>query len=231
MIPIVVITGQSDDKNHLKALEAGADDFLAKPFNMNFLKARLKSLLSVKILYDMNLEYQETLKKSNIELMQKFGFSGFPVVENSNLLVGIVTHRDLRFKTNLKLLVKEVMTHDPVTACDGISVENALKILDLIVQFGTDGGTPLYLGLLNYLNPRTRSDALWRGRSRTLARHCRQSRHVWHVRDDESIQHIRRPVDRADAGDSRDPRPSSLRHRIRFRHRPEPAECHCQCWK
>lgn len=71
MIPIVVITGQSDDKNHLKALEAGADDFLAKPFNMNFLKARLKSLLSVKILYDMNVDYQETLKKSNIELMQK----------------------------------------------------------------------------------------------------------------------------------------------------------------
>ena len=71
MVPIIVITGLADDENHLGALEYGADDFLAKPFNINFLKARLKSLLSTKQLYDQNMAYQESLKISNIELMEK----------------------------------------------------------------------------------------------------------------------------------------------------------------
>jgi putative two-component system response regulator len=71
MVPIIVITGFSDADNHLKALEIGADDFLAKPFNLHFLKARLKSLLEMKRLYDMNLEYQKRLKKNNIDLMQE----------------------------------------------------------------------------------------------------------------------------------------------------------------
>ncbi len=71
IVPIIVITGLSDDDNHLKALEMGADDFLAKPFNIHFLKARLKSLLSLKRLHDENMEYQKFLKKSNLDLMQK----------------------------------------------------------------------------------------------------------------------------------------------------------------
>ncbi len=71
IVPIVVITGLGDDKSHLKALEMGADDFLAKPFNIHFLKAKLKSLLSLKRLYDENKEYQERLKQDNISLMQQ----------------------------------------------------------------------------------------------------------------------------------------------------------------
>jgi len=71
MIPIVIITGLKDEQNHLKALELGADDFLIKPFNFNFLKARLRSLLSIKMLYDLNRKYQQKLKESNIELMHE----------------------------------------------------------------------------------------------------------------------------------------------------------------
>lgn len=70
-IPIVVITGLTDEETHLKALEAGADGFLTKPFKIHFLKTRLKALLSLKMLNDIKAEYQDKLKKSNIELMQK----------------------------------------------------------------------------------------------------------------------------------------------------------------
>jgi putative two-component system response regulator len=71
IVPIVVITGLGDDQSHLKALEMGADDFLAKPFNIHFLKAKIKSLLSLKRLYDENREYQNRLKQDNISLMQQ----------------------------------------------------------------------------------------------------------------------------------------------------------------
>ena len=40
----------------------------------------------------------------------ELGFSGFPVVDNSNNLVGIITGRDLRFETDLSKPVSVLMT-------------------------------------------------------------------------------------------------------------------------
>lgn len=44
------------------------------------------------------------------ELTAKNGFAGFPVVTESNELVGIITGRDVRFVTNLDKKVEDVMT-------------------------------------------------------------------------------------------------------------------------
>ncbi|MFV0576912.1 MAG: IMP dehydrogenase [Vibrio sp.] len=43
-------------------------------------------------------------------LTQKHGFAGFPVVTESNELVGIITGRDVRFVTDLSKTVEKVMT-------------------------------------------------------------------------------------------------------------------------
>lgn len=71
MIPVVIVTALSDDEHHLEAVRAGADDFLPKPFNIHFLQARLKTLLTLKMINDQNLRYQEQLKRSNVELLEK----------------------------------------------------------------------------------------------------------------------------------------------------------------
>ncbi|MFZ5519243.1 MAG: IMP dehydrogenase [Candidatus Zhuqueibacterota bacterium] len=64
-----------------------------------------------------------------ISVMEKYHISGIPVVENDKL-VGILTNRDLRFETNLKLKIKEVMTKENlVTAPIGTTLELAEKIL------------------------------------------------------------------------------------------------------
>lgn len=58
-------------------------------------------------------------------LMAKFRISGVPVVENGKL-VGILTNRDLRFETNLDLLVRDRMTKQPlVTVPVGTTLEQA----------------------------------------------------------------------------------------------------------
>ena len=44
-IPVVIITASGDRQNRLKALEAGADEFLTKPLNEVILLARIRSLL------------------------------------------------------------------------------------------------------------------------------------------------------------------------------------------
>jgi IMP dehydrogenase len=64
-----------------------------------------------------------------LQLMERYRISGIPVVEGRKL-VGIVTNRDLRFETNLKQKVKEVMTKDHlVTARAGITLEESKALL------------------------------------------------------------------------------------------------------
>lgn len=44
-IPIIVISARSEDRDKIKALDAGADDYLTKPFSIDELRARLRATL------------------------------------------------------------------------------------------------------------------------------------------------------------------------------------------
>ena len=59
------------------------------------------------------------------EIKSKYGFSGFPVIDNSNNLVGLITNRDIRFVEDDKTKVSEVMTTDLVTVPEGVDKEIA----------------------------------------------------------------------------------------------------------
>jgi putative two-component system response regulator len=48
LIPLVLMTALSNREDRLQAIEAGADDFVAKPLNVEELKARLRSLVRLK---------------------------------------------------------------------------------------------------------------------------------------------------------------------------------------
>ncbi|MEG0107680.1 MAG: response regulator transcription factor [Lachnospiraceae bacterium] len=45
MVPIIVVSARSEDKDKIEALDAGADDYLTKPFSVDELLARLRSTL------------------------------------------------------------------------------------------------------------------------------------------------------------------------------------------
>jgi IMP dehydrogenase len=64
-----------------------------------------------------------------LELMRKYSISGIPITVDGKL-VGILTNRDLRFETNTRQLIKDVMTKDKlVTAEVGTTLEKAKEIL------------------------------------------------------------------------------------------------------
>lgn len=56
--PIIVISARNDDRDKIKALDAGADDYLTKPFSVEELLARLRSTLR-------RIQYLES--KGNVE--------------------------------------------------------------------------------------------------------------------------------------------------------------------
>lgn len=62
LIPIVLVTGLTEAEDRLRGIEAGADDFLSKPFDRAELKARVRSLLRRK-------EYTDELDRADQVLM------------------------------------------------------------------------------------------------------------------------------------------------------------------
>ncbi len=64
-IPIIMVTALNEVDDKVKGIEAGADDFISKPFNKLELLARVKSLLRIKYLHD-ELE----LKIKELEIAQ-----------------------------------------------------------------------------------------------------------------------------------------------------------------
>lgn len=62
--------------------------------------------------------------------MRENGIGGIPIVDDNNVLVGIVTNRDLRFQREGNRSITEVMTKDNlVTASEGTTLEDAEHIL------------------------------------------------------------------------------------------------------
>ena len=63
-------------------------------------------------------------------LCGQYRISGVPVVDANNILVGIVTNRDLRFEDDMSRKVSEVMTPMPlVTGTPGMNGDDALALL------------------------------------------------------------------------------------------------------
>ena len=50
-VPVLVLTAQNDDATKLQALEAGAKDFLVKPFDQNEVLLRISNMLEVRLLH------------------------------------------------------------------------------------------------------------------------------------------------------------------------------------
>ena len=65
-----------------------------------------------------------------LALMKEYHIGGIPVVDENNILLGIVTNRDLRFERNTKKTVDEIMTKDNlVTTHQTTNLEDAAEIL------------------------------------------------------------------------------------------------------
>ena len=63
------------------------------------------------------------------KIIKEKNISGIPVVNENNVVLGIITNRDLRFSRNDKMKVKELMTKNVITIKQGCSSTDAKKLL------------------------------------------------------------------------------------------------------
>jgi len=81
------------------------------------------------ILDPITLHAEATIADA-LRLMKENKIGGIPIVDNNNVLVGILTNRDLRFEDNRRRVVSEVMTKENlITAREGTDLKKAEKIL------------------------------------------------------------------------------------------------------
>jgi putative two-component system response regulator len=86
-IPVVMLTALSDVESKVRGFEAGADDFLNKPFHRVELLTRLRSLLRIRALRD-ELDSTEGLIFSMVHLLEEKD----PLTRNHSRRVGAIAH-------------------------------------------------------------------------------------------------------------------------------------------
>jgi sigma-B regulation protein RsbU (phosphoserine phosphatase) len=70
-IPVIMISALDQLDSVVRCIQNGADDYLGKPFNLTFLRARLGSSLERKRLRDQEQEMYQTLKKTQDQLVEE----------------------------------------------------------------------------------------------------------------------------------------------------------------
>ena len=93
-IPVILVTALRGNDERIQGIEAGADDFISKPFNRVELLTRIKSLLRIKALNDALEQKIEELEKAKTKLRKLAVTDG---------LTGLFNYRAFRRQLHLEI--------------------------------------------------------------------------------------------------------------------------------
>ena len=71
--PVIMISGEQDMQGIIECIEAGADDYLFKPFNPVLLQARIKAGIERKQWHDREQQYRDQLERNERFIRATFG--------------------------------------------------------------------------------------------------------------------------------------------------------------
>ena len=126
--PIIMVTSKAEVEDKIEGLEAGADDYLPKPFNADELFARVGNLLTLRLQQKELKNLNEVLKDTNVELLE--------ASELKSQLLRIAAH-DLKNPLNnirefANLIREEIDPDTEVGEMLGLIQNSSNKMLELI---------------------------------------------------------------------------------------------------
>ena len=90
---------------------------------------KVKRSQSGMILDPITLSKDALIGEAN-KVMREYKIGGIPIVDKDNILIGIITNRDLRFQRDFSIPISELMTKDSlITANEGVDLTKAEDIL------------------------------------------------------------------------------------------------------
>lgn len=90
---------------------------------------KVKKSESGMIIDPVTIKKSQTLQDAE-DIMASYKISGVPVVDDNQILLGILTNRDMRFTKDYSLLVEEKMTSMPlITGKEGTTLDEAADIM------------------------------------------------------------------------------------------------------
>ncbi len=149
--PVIMVTALNELESKIKGIEAGADDFISKPFNKLELLARVKSLLRVKTLHDQLQEkiiQLERAKEKLRNLAVTDGLTGLYNYRHFKDVLGMEIRRSERHKSPLSLIMFDIdyfkhyndthghLAGDKVLQKIAQLVSNNIRKIDLAARYG-----------------------------------------------------------------------------------------------
>lgn len=89
-------------------------------------KHYLNGLISSPVVFYSDMRVSDVLAA---KASRKYTFSGFPILDRGDHLVGIFTARDMKFLTDYNVPVESVMTRNPIVVDQGTSMTEAFQIM------------------------------------------------------------------------------------------------------
>jgi len=150
-IPIIMVTALRDVEDRVRGIEAGADDFISKPFNKMELMARVKSLLRIKFLHDELQEKIRLLDEAKAKMEQLAVTDGLTGLYNYRHFQEQLAHefdRAKRHQLDLSLLMMDIdyfkiyndchghPAGDQVLRTIGKIIKENLRKIDIAARYG-----------------------------------------------------------------------------------------------
>jgi adenylate cyclase len=139
--PVIMISGEQDMEGIVECIEAGADDYLFKPFNPVLLQARINAGIERKRWYDREQQYRDQLERNERFIRATFGryLSDDIVTEILERPEGLELGGDLREVTIMMSDIRGFTTLSEQLAPDRVvSMLNRYlgAMTDIILQYG-----------------------------------------------------------------------------------------------
>lgn len=137
-LPIFVLTAKSSDVARKECLEAGASDFIEKPFSMEFLRWKIRNSLEQQ--RSMRSKFSKTIsvRSSDVELespdellIQNLIKLVEDNIENPDLSVQFLAHEIGMSRANLYRKLKSLINDTPVSFIKKIRLDRAKSILEM----------------------------------------------------------------------------------------------------